>query len=493
MLIFSSSRLSILRIQVVFSGGGKTDLNSIPIFAPFVFLFLYYYNYKILLAPHELNFLQRVKVVIRELSIIDLSLTFFINLLFIQLVKIPTKYKNSDVVNVFLKNSELNLWVSRIAQAQGVTGGPYTEELENELRTSFEKKCYAKYWCTSDFWRRTNFANFGNVKIKTSTQFIKLPVLNLVESKSLKFLTLDDATIVNGTYVHDSRYYYQNTPYQNSGFSAFPQREIIAFDKKFYAQESNQLSYLDTGIFIGSSGNWYHFLVEVLPRGILGKEKNSFNDPLVLNSLVPKNIFSICEALTGTPPVLVADGEVLKVNELTVAFDGRHTSQSGMQVSTSNVFLNRVSDIALVRDWMRTNFPPVKFNTPKFVFLARGVHANRKMLNFVEVEVLLCGLGFETIYPNSLNISEQIAIFENCEILVAEGGASLTNLMFLNRNCKFIRIESISEKQHLGFWNQFCEILELSVTTIVGLPKYGYGEIYAGHNVDLNQLRKLLI
>ena len=65
--------------------------------------------------------------------------------------------------------------------------------------------------------------------------------------------------------------------------------------------------------------------------------------------------------------------------------------------------------------------------------------------------------------------------------------------MFLNRNCKFIRIESISEKQHLGFWNQFCEILELSVTTIVGLPKYGYGEIYAGHNVDLNQLRKLLI
>lgn len=87
---------------------------------------------------------------------------------------------------------------------------------------------------------------------------------------------------------------------------------------------------------------------------------------------------------------------------------------------------------------------------PKRFFVSRG-GTKRRNFNEDEVFEVLRRFGFERIAPERYSFEEQMALFNGAEFIVAGSGAALTNLLFVNGNCKIICFG-------LSSYNDMCEI-----------------------------------
>ncbi len=77
---------------------------------------------------------------------------------------------------------------------------------------------------------------------------------------------------------------------------------------------------------------------------------------------------------------------------------------------------------------------------PKKVYLSRDQVSYRKVINELEVRDFLATLGFVTIIPESLSITEQVNLFSQVEVIISPHGAGLTNAMFCPAGTKIIEL-----------------------------------------------------
>lgn len=77
---------------------------------------------------------------------------------------------------------------------------------------------------------------------------------------------------------------------------------------------------------------------------------------------------------------------------------------------------------------------------PKKIYLSREQVSYRKVINELEVRDFLAILGFVTIIPESLSITEQVSLFSQVEVVISPHGAGLTNAMFCPLGTKIIEL-----------------------------------------------------
>lgn len=200
-------------------------------------------------------------------------------------------------------------------------------------------------------------------------------------------------------------------------------------------------------VFSGSyERNWYHFLVEILPRlELLDKLPEEYQGfPLIfpasiLDSDNSKQIlsrltsdrevifmekqFSYCvsECIFIESPVLAPPrirGECMFIR------DAQHIRPEIIR-SFRNRILKTFSDAEL----------EYRNDEPKRIFLARGEYSTRPY-NQDEVFAIFKQLGFEAVYCERLTILEQIRLFRHAEYIVGPSGAAWTNILFCESNPK---------------------------------------------------------
>lgn len=75
------------------------------------------------------------------------------------------------------------------------------------------------------------------------------------------------------------------------------------------------------------------------------------------------------------------------------------------------------------------------------IYLARGGHRIRPMLNEMTLEEHLAGLGYEIVYPEKLSLKDRILVIRDAEIIVCPGGSGLFNLVFAQNARLVVDIE----------------------------------------------------
>jgi len=73
---------------------------------------------------------------------------------------------------------------------------------------------------------------------------------------------------------------------------------------------------------------------------------------------------------------------------------------------------------------------------------------------------------------------------QNCEILVAEGGAALTNLMFMKPNSSLIQL--IPAVGDFSMWEEYSKIFQINYHQIVGSRKWvgKNGVAFDGYSIN---------
>jgi capsular polysaccharide biosynthesis protein len=176
--------------------------------------------------------------------------------------------------------------------------------------------------------------------------------------------------------------------------------------------------------------NYYHFLIDVLPR--LGVLEQSPSVPRPAQWYVPTALPFHDQLLdrlgiAASQRVSATDHPHVRADELVVP---------GLPATTEK-------NPPWVVEWLRSRLlPGIAVDGPRTrIYVTRGASANnRAVRNEDAVQALLAEYGFVGVDPGSLSVDEQIRTFARAELIVAAHGAALANLVFCSPGTRVIEL-----------------------------------------------------
>lgn len=212
------------------------------------------------------------------------------------------------------------------------------------------------------------------------------------------------------------------------------------------------------GILIGGGGafNWYHFMIEELPKLFLAASLPPETAAWPL--LVPeecRRFPSFADALAvfagGRPIRYLKRGEYLQADQLVLIDDVSlcpynlspgvwpRPDDFGQHDTVLRAFLGELRQTVLER-------ATANANTPRRIFLVRPV--TRRQYNQDELVEIARAYGFEPQSPETLSLAEQARLFDGAEMVVGASGAAWVGMAFRADTAKYL---SWLPAEYMGF------------------------------------------
>jgi hypothetical protein len=208
--------------------------------------------------------------------------------------------------------------------------------------------------------------------------------------------------------------------------------------------------------------NWFHFNIETLPRILNASRVTDNLVPVLVQSDIPQSAVDAIVATTGRE-VIKIDSDFLQVNELIVSQAKSATMDSAFLVAITGDFT--ASSLASVKESLLQALPPEAGGEQRIVLLRQGAY--RRIKNVKKVLSVLNEYGFVSIDIGSLTLREQISVINNAEVIVSQGGAGVTNMLFANESARFLGLIGPAKNQSL-FWENFLNVLNIRNSFIIG-------------------------
>lgn len=184
--------------------------------------------------------------------------------------------------------------------------------------------------------------------------------------------------------------------------------------------------------------NYYHFLIDVLPRLELLRRTGVTVDRFLVNRSLPFQSQLLDRLGIG--------------EELTIE------SRAEPHVRAERLLVPTLPDNHLrtppwVTSWLRTQLSPPTGRVRRRLYVTRGQRRNtRRVDNEAEVIRSLAAFGFEAMDPGEYSVEEQIAAFAEAQVVVGPHGAGLTNLVFCQPGATVIEIFA-PDYVNVCYWN----------------------------------------
>jgi capsular polysaccharide biosynthesis protein len=257
------------------------------------------------------------------------------------------------------------------------------------------------------------------------------------------------------------------------------------------AQYTEPKEEIEEGILLSCSHdyNYFHWLVECLPKLLLLDSLDAFKDvPLLIPDGLHKNLMVALERVNVNhrPVRLVNSGVSYRVKRLIVP---SALSRIVDRYDGSPVF-NR--DIVLSHKWLRkirdclrgAAFDDTQPGRRIFLTRRKGLRA---LGNRDEVELALLQRGFELVELEGASLDVQIELFSQVSLVMAPTGAALTNLLFCRPGTKVVIFMSNHDVTNFYFWENLADIVGVDLEIVVGQRLFnstGYYSVHDDYEVD---------
>jgi hypothetical protein len=180
-------------------------------------------------------------------------------------------------------------------------------------------------------------------------------------------------------------------------------------------------------ILIGQNANYYHFLVEELPRlQLLADKPDLAGRPLLIDWRAPAWQLDLLRRAGF-------DAERLLYADFTEDFCVEDVVSPGR---LSGRMIAHPDAVRFARDTLAPQADASSPKPGKRVYLSRPTNARRGMLNERMVAERLGRAGFVRVDPSRMSIDEQVEFFSDVEVMAGPGGAAFTNLLFAPRSAR---------------------------------------------------------
>jgi len=178
--------------------------------------------------------------------------------------------------------------------------------------------------------------------------------------------------------------------------------------------------------------NYHHWLLEILPRYLIARENGlSASTPLLVDSNLAVQMREILEALFEEPAPLieVARGASISVGRLhcmtDICVNTVHTEDEPLpnDILISPTVIEKLRGLA-------APYLTDLGGKLDLVQIARRNVGHRRLVNRTQLEATLTDAGLWSFDPGAADWAQQVQVFSNARLIVAEAGASLANIAF---------------------------------------------------------------
>lgn len=206
----------------------------------------------------------------------------------------------------------------------------------------------------------------------------------------------------------------------------------------------------------GTTGNYYHFLFDALPRWKTLVDATDTKPDALLISAQTRYERRLLE-LTGLDRLPIIEPRA-----------DRSFRAETLLVPSTPTYEDLVPTWAI--EWLREALPARKTTTglPRRLYVSRGTRMNsRRVVQEPELIELLRPLGFEVIDPGDYDVQEQIDFFSAAEVVVGAHGAGMSNLVFSPPG---VRVLELFAPRYLnpGYWSILASIPDAQYRYLVG-------------------------
>lgn len=180
------------------------------------------------------------------------------------------------------------------------------------------------------------------------------------------------------------------------------------------------------------SHNYFHWLIEVLPRYLLARKNGlAKNIPLLIDEKLSPLLANLLETVVGDPALLirVPRGHSVSVAKLhwvsDLSSNTVHTDEAPLK---SDILLSPTAFELLRELAAHCVGRPVK--AFERLLITRSNVSFRRLINRHLFRDMLGGQGFWSFDPGQVPFEEQVRVFSNARIVVGEAGAALANIAF---------------------------------------------------------------
>ena len=211
--------------------------------------------------------------------------------------------------------------------------------------------------------------------------------------------------------------------------SATPERDVLWLAEE--ARRRGHTEYPGTSLSLLQSvaSNHAHWLLQGIPRLELVRRVVDLApvDRVLVNEGAPESVYTALERLG------VERARVVAVPR-----------SAGLLHCERLVLATPVHRYAVFSDWSRaflgSLFPVREPASTRRLFVGRGDAERRRTVNFDAVRAVLESRGFVTVAMDGRSIDEQAALFAGADVVVAEHGAALANLVFARPGTRVIEL-----------------------------------------------------
>lgn len=279
--------------------------------------------------------------------------------------------------------------------------------------------------------------------------------------------------------------------------------EILLIDKKKWCKlrPVKDIIHIEKAVKIGGmfGFNYYHFMIQLLPK--MEFLRYIPHDIPIILDYSARDVDSMREAISVANKdqrtiIYMEYGYGYKIDELyDITLSNFIIPNVKKGISYIDIWASfSISSISYLRNLL-LNYKDTKL-TPQKIFIARRQASSRRKYNEVECGEMLKSYGFVEVYPETMTLYEQIALFNNAKFIISASGAALTNLLFCKPNTQVVILTNY--KSNAQFFSSFGSILNLNILFLYDKSielkrKQNTNDIHSAYNIDTNELKRIII
>jgi hypothetical protein len=215
--------------------------------------------------------------------------------------------------------------------------------------------------------------------------------------------------------------------------------------------------------------NWYHLLLDTLPRYVFMKNL-PLDIPILIRDDLPATSKEFLKRLIKRPIIQIPPNSKLRVKRLHFI-----AARSTVFDAEQNTFGARVNfspkTIGVMVSWIKETLNVEYLGESSTKLYIKRQSRQRRILNSNKISNIVAKTGLLTIEDNTDFYRNQIKIFLNLDAVISAGGAVLANLIFMVPGSKILCLRSWRQNE-LELWKKLAVAMNIEYFEIIGLPTY---------------------
>lgn len=231
------------------------------------------------------------------------------------------------------------------------------------------------------------------------------------------------------------------------------------------------------------TGNYAHWLTEILPKLILINEhKQYLGVPILVDDWIHPTILSTIDFFNknGRSIIYVPRWQSIYVEKLIDLSPPAYTPPESRFYYDTNELPPPLSDYFIFSKFALNRLRHAAWEVTaktqssiknKRLYLKRALNSTgngRLITNSDEVDSLIESYGFTSVSTIDMSFEEQIALFKQAEYIVSPIGAALINTLFSPQGCKVICLSPYYEKANYFYFSNFMGVLGHETHYVIG-------------------------